>query len=178
MNKKLTGFFFLCGILLVLFIAYVKPAKADDIVLNWTKATETESCTNAGPYTNAAGTKIWQLVGDINDPDIETFTLPNMVPGDYEFVATSYDENGVGSRISGATTKTVTTFTAPAGATAYQAVTISTGFWMIPMATVDVDTECDPAVNVNGVYYRIPNDSYTWNTGTTARPVMLVAECG
>lgn len=170
-------FFFALGVGAALFLLVIaNKSHAEDIVLNWPNPTQTEECVNAGPLTNLAGTRIWQLVVEINDPDVETYTIYNQVPGTYQYVGTSFDENGLGSRISGTLTKVVDSFFAPAGATAYQVVTISSGFWMIPMATMDADTPCDTSQSANG-HYRVPPGSYSWNDGTTARPVMLMAQC-
>jgi hypothetical protein len=178
MTSRIKTVFFVLAVLIVLWLAFgAKLALAGDNTLTWKKPTETESCTNAGPLTNLAGTRIWQLVADIPDPDIETYTIEDQLPGTYEYVATSYDETGAESRVSGKATKTVDSFIAVAGSQAYQPVMISNGWWMIPMATMDADTECDVTQNANG-YYRVPPGSYTWLDGSTARPVMLVAECG
>lgn len=164
-------------IALGVFIACVS-ARAEDITLSWTNPTETITETPAGPYTNPGGTRIWLLVEEVNDPNVTEFTLPDQKPGTYVFAATSFDTEGLESQLSGKATKEVTAFTAPAGATLYQAVTISSGFWFIPSATLNVEVQCDTAQSAND-YYRVPIDDITWLPGSDARPIMLVTnECG
>lgn len=176
LNKALTRLFFIAAVLIVAWLVFLEPAEADDVTLTWTNPTGTEECTAGPPLTNHAGTRIWQLVTEINDPNVETYTIPAMPPGTYEYVGTAFDENGVGSRISGTTTKTVETFIAPAGSAVYQPVSINSGFWFIPMGTVTVDTDCDASQRAND-YYRVPTDQVTWNDGVDARPVFVVAAC-
>lgn len=163
------------GLIVLGFIGTVKVARADDVVLSWTNPIDTEQCSNAGPYINPAGTYIWQLVQDVADPNSETFTLVDYLPGDYTFIATSYDTNGVGSRISGQTTKTVTTFTAVAGATVYQPVSIKNGFWLLQVGTVTSDIECIVSETVNGKY-AIPDTGVSWSPGVIPKP-LVVTDC-
>ena len=155
-----------------------QAAHGDDITLSWTNPTQTETCTNAGPLTNPAGTRIWMLVADIPDPEqnITSYVIEDQLPGTYDFVATTYDTDGSESRVSGKATKEVTSFIAPSGSTVYQAVTIASGFWFVPMGTVAADTDCDVNTVANG-RYRIPIDSVTWNPGVDARPVVVFANC-
>lgn len=164
-------------VVMFVLIYSIPAALADDVTLTWTNPTGQETCTDGGPLTNAAGTRIWQLVADINDPNATSYVIPNMVPGTYQYVATTYDTDGDESRVSGKATKVVESFMAPAGSTVYQPVSISSGFWMIPMGTLSADTACDATQRANN-YYRVPVSAVTWNQGTTARPVFVVAECG
>ena len=161
----------------VLYLAYcVKVAVADDVTLSWNNPTGQEQCTDVGPLTDLAGTRIWELVAEIDDPATTTVTLNGKLPGDYQYVATSYTTDGQESRVSGKTGKTVTTFSAAAGSVVYQVVTISNGFWLLPIGTASGDVECITSQSVNGKY-AIPTSSVSWSPGATARPVIVVADC-
>lgn len=166
----------------ILLIMWSSQAKAEDVTLSWNPPTESESCTNAGPVGELGGTRLWLLVADIPDPDITTYTFPAMKPGEYVYTSTAYlASNGAESRVSGKATKTVTTFQAAAGAQVFQPTTISSGFWMIPMGTLSADTACDVNTEVSSAgttYHRVPLDNVQWAPGSTARPIMVVAECG
>jgi hypothetical protein len=149
---------------------------AETITLSWTNPTETITYTPAGPYTNPAGTRIWMLVADVNDPDATSFTLSSQPPGEYIFVATSYDDEGHESQVSGKATKTVSSFKALANSTVYQVVTIKNGFWTLPIGTLSADTECIVDHMVNGKY-AVPQDNVVWAEGSSARPPLVVADC-
>jgi len=160
----------------VLYFAYcVKEALADDVILDWTNPTGQEQCTDAGPLTTLAGTRIWQLVAEIDDPATTTVTLNGKLPGDYQYVATSYTTDGEESRVSGKAEKTVTTFTAAMGAMVYQPVSIANGFWLLPVGTVSADVECIVNQNVNGKY-AVPTTSVSWSSGVIPKP-LVVADC-
>jgi hypothetical protein len=161
------------SVLVLLFLC--GSALAGEISLTWSNPDRQVTEVDAGPLTNLAGTRVWELVGEVDETQTSV-VLPAKPPGEYTYVATSFTADGTQSRISNMATKTVVTFQALAGSTAYQVVTISTGFWMIPMATMTTDTECDATQSANGMY-RVPTAAVTWNPGTTARPVMLVAVC-
>lgn len=175
MNKRVSTIFFLIACAVVLWLVLGGRAKADEVTLTWTNPTDNEQCTAGGTYDNPAGTRIWQLVADITDPTESTFTLPGYLPGDYTFVATSYSTDGVGSRISGEAEKTVTAFTAAAGSMVYQVVSISGGFWLLPVGTLDVDEGCNVDHQVNGKY-SVPVASVTM-TNPASRPIVVVADC-
>ena len=149
---------------------------AEAITLSWTNPTETVSYVPAGPYTNPAGTRVWVLVADIADPDATSFVLPAQPPGEYFFVATSYDTDGHESQVSGKASKTVTSFKAFANSTVYQVVTIKDGFWTLPIGTLSADTDCIVEHTVNGKY-AVPQDNVVWAQGSTARPPLVVADC-
>lgn len=175
-NKRLTRLFFLIAVMIVVWLVFLEPAEAEDITLSWTLPTGSEVCTNDPTVPDIQATRVWQLVKETGPTDTST-VLPNMLPGDYTYVASVVDTQGQVSRFSGTTTKTVTAFIAPAGTTVYQPVSISTGFWMIPMGTVTADTQCDETQRAND-YYRVPTSAVTWNEGVTAEPVFVVAACG
>ena len=148
----------------------------EDISLSWSNPTETFTMTTAGAYTNPAGTKIYMEVAEIADPVATSYVLPDMKPGTYRFVAVSYDTEGVASPVSTEAEKVVTSFKALAGATVHQIVTINNAIWLLPIGTVDADTECITEQSVNGMY-AVPVDAITWSPGSTARPPLVVANC-
>jgi len=168
-------------LLLATIIVFGVPAQADDIVLDWNSPENTETCTNAGPYTNPAGTRIWQLVGDV-DHTINSLTLLGYEPGEYIFVATAYDTEDVGSRISGHAAKTVELFTTITDK-AYTVVKSGGGFTAFVIGTIPVGTECDVNNTFKGSFdfepftgYAVPVElaSITGNV----EPSAVFAECG
>ncbi len=177
MSKRIKYLFIAITFGVLAWLAGAELVRADDVTLTWTNPTGQEQCTEAGPLTTLAGTRIWELVAEIDDPAATTVTLNGKLPGEYQYVATSYTTDGEESRVSGKTTKTVTEFMAVAGATAYQVVTINNGFWLLPIGTVSADTECIVNQSVNGKY-AIPTSSVSWSPGATARPVLVVSDCG
>lgn len=181
MSSRITLLFVVLTLLAIFFLATTKVVRAEDITLTWTNPDRVMSLVDAGVYNNPAGTKIYMEVADVSDPAATTVMLPKMEPGTYNFVAVSYDTDGHTSPVSTSSTKVVATFTAVAGAQVFQAVSIDTGFWMIPMGTLNANTECDVATKVSSaglMYYRVPVDNVDWLPNTTARPVLVVAECG
>ena len=176
MSKRIKYLFIALTMGFIAGLLFVKVSRAEDVPLSWTNPTGTEECVAGPQLTNLAGTRIWQLVADIPDPSATSFVLPAMPPGTYSYVATSYDTDGDESRVSGRATKTVESFTAAAGNTVYQVVTINNGFWLLPIGTVTADTACIVEQTVNGKY-AIPNTSVTWSQGATARPVLVVTDC-
>ena len=159
---------------LLLIMLLMPAAHADDVTLTWTNPTGQETCSDAGPLTTLAGTRIWQLVAEINDPDAVTFTIPDQLPGEYSYVATSFTTDGEESRVSGKATKTVETFVVTVE-TIYTVVRTNNRFLLLPAGTVPLGTPCDVDNSVNGKY-AVDTDEVTW-TGNI-RPQVVVAECG
>ena len=151
----------------------VFPAIAGDVTLSWNAPTQTEACTNAGPLTNLAGYRIYQLVATVDDPDITEFTIPGQKPGTYEYVASAFDEDGDASRLSGRATKEVETFDT-VGGPAYTVIKRDNRFVLLPVGTVDAGQSCDVDQSVNG-RHAVDVAAVTW-TGTV-RPVVVVADC-
>lgn len=174
--KRLKYLFVALTVGILIWLATATVTRAEDISLSWTNPTGQETCTNAGELTTLAGTRIWQLVAEINDPTATSFVLPAMPPGEYQYVATSFTTDGEESRVSGKTTKTVASFVAAAGAPVYQVVTINNAFWLVPIGTVAAETACITEQTVNGKY-AIPNTAVSWSPGSTARPVLVVTDC-
>lgn len=168
-----TSDFWLYMAVLSAFLLVLTPAKADDVTLTWTNPTGAEQCVDAGP-TVVAGTSIWLKIDTINDPSLETYTIPGQLPGEYTYAATTIDDQGEESRMSGKATKTVANFTVQVD-TVYTVVRTSNKFLLLPTGTVPVGTTCDVTTNVNG-FYGVDTGAVSW-TGTI-RPQVVVAECG
>jgi hypothetical protein len=170
------GLLALCISLVSLFIVIWNVANAEDITLTWQNPTETFTMAPAGPYENPAGTRIYMEVANVESPTADSYVIPDMKPGTYRFVAVSYDTEGVASPTSAEAEKTVTSFVAAAGSTAYQVVSISGGFWLLPVGTVDAETACNLDQQVNGKY-AVPIDAVTM-TNPSSQPLVVVADCG
>lgn len=169
---------FIAALLVALFVS---PALAEDVTLTWTNPTDTFTMTAAGPYTNAAGSKIYMEVADTADPNSETAVLPNMKPGTYNFVAVSYDDQGVASPVSGESTKVVTEWVVANIVVKIVSKTPS-GFLLLGVGTIPLGTACDLTQEVNG-HYVVPQDTVIWsdparNAGTAPLPLVVVAQCG
>jgi hypothetical protein len=162
------------GLLICVLVLVSTCVRAEDTTLSWTNPTDTFEMTSAGPYTNPAGTKIYQLVAVVNDPTAESVVLPALPPGEYTYVAVSYDADGVSSPVSGEATKTVTSFVAVAG-TVYYPIPQPNDVLMLPIGTVPVGTPCNPDLQVKGLF-AVDTAAVIW--AGTARPLMVVAECG
>jgi len=174
-DKKLKTIFFLLTIGVVFFLLGVRTAKADTVTLNWTNPIATENCVAGGPYLDKGGTHIWQLVADVTDPALVSHQFNNVLPGTYTYIATAYSLTGEESRGSGKAVKAAVLFTASIGTTVYQPVSIRNGFWLLPVGTVSVATECIVGQNVNGKY-AIPNTSVNWSPGVIPKP-LVVTDC-
>lgn len=157
-----------------IFFLVVASANAGNAVLTWTNPTGKEVCTNVTDPLEQAGTRIWQLVADINDITVTTATITGLLPGDYSYISTAYDVEGIESRVSGSATKTVEPLTV-AVETVYTIVKTEEGFFALPTSdTVPVGTACDINNTVNGLY-AVPRAAVVW-AGVPKRQV-VVAEC-
>lgn len=174
MEKWLKRIFFVLAVGAVLWFVLADKVYADDVTLTWTNPTGQETCSDAGPLPDLAGTRIWQLVAEINDPLVETYTIPGQLPGEYTYVSTSFTDGGEQSRISGSATKTVTDFTVTEG-TVKTVVRTNDRFLLLPVGTVPLGTSCDVNNSVNG-HYAVPRDQVTWSGNV--QPQVVVAECG
>ena len=158
----------------LLLIALLLPvlAPAEEITLQWTDPVTNE---DGSPLTNLAGVRIWKLVADL-DPGLMELVVPGLLPGEHVFVGTAYNTLGVESKISNTVEKTSTGFFAPAGTTVNMVTSIDGGFLLVPIGTVATDTPCSPNQSVNGLH-AVPTAAVTWAPGSTARPLVVVAEC-
>ena len=163
------------ALLVILGVAlFASTCRAEDVTLTWNNPTEIVESVTAGPYENPAGTRIWQLVADIADPDITTVTLLGYEPGTYTFVATSYDTEGVSSdRISGESEKIVEKMVVTNG-TAFIMARVTNAIVLLVAGTVPIDTECIVEQTINGLY-AVP--ASTFIPTTDADPVLVLAEC-
>lgn len=172
---KRTGLWITWALAFVMGWLYAEHVRADEITLRWENPANSEVCTQGDPIT-LTGVRIWQLIEQIDDPAQTSYVIQNQLPGDYMFAATAIDDTDTESRISGRASKIVTSFIAPAGATVYMTVTISGGYWLLPVGTVTADVACDTTQTVNGKY-AIPLTSVTWSPGTTAEPLTVLSDC-
>jgi len=94
------------------FSITVNAISLGSATLDWTAPTQNEDGTD---LTDLAGFKLYwgTTPGNytdsvtIDNPTVTTYLVENLAPGTYEFVATSFNEEGVESRYSGAATKVV-----------------------------------------------------------------------
>lgn len=161
-------------IIVIVLLLLCSPLQAGDATLSWTPPIETQTCVNAGPLTNLAGFKIYQMIADIADPSVTTLVVPNLKPGTHTFVSTAYDDQGVESMLSGAADKVITEFVT-VSPTVYYVIQQPDKFILLPIGTLPIGTTCDPEQSVND-FYGVPRDQVTW-TGT-AQPFSVVAACG
>jgi len=163
-------------LLISALLAVASPALAGDVTLSWTNPDMTEQCVAGTAYTNPGGTRLWQLVAEIPDPtqSISTYTIPAMVPGTYDYVATTYDDQGVESRVSGKAQKIVTEFVTT-DTKAYYIIQQPNLFLAVVVGSVPLGTACNPDQSVNGLY-SVPQSEVTF-TGTS-QPLVVVAQCG
>ena len=174
--KPLTWAQFWFGLwVITMYSLYAECAKADDITLSWTNPTATVVESPGPAYTNPGGTRIWQLVADIPDPDqaITSYVIPAMKPGSYTYIATSYDDQGVESDVSGKAEKTVDVF-GVVDTRAYIVAKIPSGFLLLVVGTVPLGTACNPNTEVNG-FNSVDPSTVTY---TGAQDVLVVAKCG
>ncbi|MDH3751768.1 MAG: putative Ig domain-containing protein, partial [Gammaproteobacteria bacterium] len=94
------------------FSITVNAVSLGSVTLNWTPPTENEDGT---PLVDLAGYKfywgttpgVYTNSETVPSPGISSYVIGNLVPGTYEFVATSYDTSGVESVYSNPATKVV-----------------------------------------------------------------------
>lgn len=167
--------------IIALCLLIASPAFAGEVTLTWTNPDRTFTMTDAGPYTNPAGTKIYLEVADTADPNVETVVLPGMKPGTYKFVAVSYNDAGVASPVSGAAEKTITAFVTTDIVVKILAK-IPGDFLLLGVGTIPLGTPCNTGVSVKD-HYAVPFDNIVWsdparNNGTAELPLIVVARCG
>lgn len=180
-------FWFLLFVVAMIGIAF--PVKADSVTLSWTNPTGTEECVAGPTYTNPGGTRIWQLVADIPDPGqtIESHVLLAVKPGTYDYVATTYDDAGVESRVSGKATKTVTEWVVTD--TRARIVAKTTNSVILPVVgTIPLGTACDVNLEITGPVFAddgITIEARTFYavdvalvTFTGVGDALVIAECG
>jgi len=94
------------------FSITVQAISLGSVTLNWTPPTENEDGT---PLTDLAGYRIyWGTTPGVypnsvtlNNPGLTSYVVDNLVPGTYQFVATSFNSAGTESAYSNPATRTV-----------------------------------------------------------------------
>lgn len=123
-------------------------------------------------------------VGDYatTDPGAEICAEFDADPGDYYATMTALDVPGNESGFSNEITKTVADpvpeppvlLTEPS--TVYTVVKQPDRFVLLPIGIAPAGTTCSRTQTVNG-YGVVPNDAVEWSPGSTARPIVVVAQC-
>lgn len=169
-------------LIVIWFLCIAAPLVfAGDITLTYSKPTSGEITTPASLTSPIASYRIWELVATVNDPDQLSVTLPKKKPGEYQYYATSIDEAGAESRMSGVATKTVTEWVTTSIVVSIVAK-VNGDFLLLGVGTTPLGTPCNLDVSVNG-RYAVPFDNIVWsdparNDGTAELPLLVVAECG
>ena len=156
--------------LLLLFCA---PAIAGENILSWTLPILND---DGSELTDLAGVRIYLRVHDTEDPTVTSWTHTGLELGDYTYVATAYNSEDIESVFSNEAHKVLEGLTADVGDIAYQVVSISSGFWLLPVGTISASTPCISDQSVNGKH-AVPVSAVEWSPGTTARPVVVVSDC-
>jgi hypothetical protein len=94
------------------FTITVQAVSLGSVTLSWAAPTQNEDGT---PLTNLAGYRfLWGTSPgnypnsvSVNNPGITTYVVDNLAPGTYEFVARSFNSDGVESQMSNTVTKVV-----------------------------------------------------------------------
>lgn len=166
--------------LLAILLLIAPTAYAGNAVLTWTLPTGTETCQDNNTAPTLAETQIWQLVATTG-PTETTYTVTDLIPGDYTYVTSAVDDVGNVSRLSNSADKTVDSLLVNDDK-AYTVVQSAGKFVAFIIGTVPVDTVCDADSMVKGEFdflpftaYGVPVDDVTI-TGDT-EPVMVVATC-
>jgi len=173
--KKFIAALFVAG-----FVLLAAPVNAGEVTLTWSNPTSEITLTEAGPYTNPGGTRVYQLVADIADP-AETVTLPDMLPGTYTYVAVAYSDTGEASPVSNEAVKIVADFVTT-NIVVKIVSKMPSGFLLLGVGTIPLGTPCNVAEEIKG-HYVVSQDTIIWsdparNDGTAPLPLLVVAQCG
>ena len=157
-----------------LSVLFSVPVTAGDFTLSWTPPLGTEYCYEAGPTSqNLAGYRVYELIADIADPELTTYTIASKVPGTYTYMLTAYDTDGDESRVSASAATTVEAFTT-VGGPVYNLLKRENRFVMLVVGDVPKGVACDPTQTVNN-RYAVSTSEVQWTS--TVRPVVVVADC-
>jgi len=166
--------------LLLILLLIVPVAHAGNAVLTWELPTGTEVCTDNSTPPILASTQIWQLVATTG-PTETTYTVTDLIPGDYTYTTSAVSDAGDVSRLSNAADKTVNSLLVNDDK-AYTVVQSGGNFVAFIIGTIPVGTVCNANSMVKGLFnflpftaYGVPVDEVTI-TGDT-EPVMVVATC-
>ncbi len=165
------GFIFSFAVLITALVFWCAEVSAEEVTKTWTDPTHNEDGT---PIDQGENIRLWKLIDEVPF-GVETYTSEEL-PGTYTYAATATATNGAESKFSEDADRVVTLLSAEVGAQVFQVVSISNGFWLIPIGTLAVQGDCSPSQSVNG-YHVVLNASVNWAPGSTARPVTVVADC-
>lgn len=106
----------------------------------------------------------------------------SVTPGPHYFAMTAIDADGNESAYSNEVLRTEVGPPQPPvilsqAETVYTVVRQPNRFVLLAVGTVPAGTVCDPSQTVNG-HGAVPVDAVEWSSGTTVRPVVVVARCG
>ena len=146
----------------------------EDVTVSWSNPTEIETCTPVGPYTDPAGTKIYQLIATVDDPVAETFVIQDVKVGDYTYVARAYSAAGNHSKLSSEADRTVATFVTTA-APVYTIFRQPGVLIPVPVGDVPLGTPCEVTQTFNGLY-AVPQDNVVWRGSVES--IVVFAQCG
>jgi len=156
----------------------VPPGTNNPPTISWTLPIENEDGT---PLENLAGVRIFRQVHDTEDPTVTSWTGDWLPPGEYRYVSTAYNTEGVESVFSNDAFQVI----GPLEVSDDKAYTVAQSggnFVAFIIGTVPVGTECDENSMVKGLFNFLPFTGYSVPvadvtiTGNT-EPVMVVAVC-
>lgn len=159
--------------LALLAICFTWNTYAGEAVLSWTPPLEQIKNCESEPLTGLLGYRIYMLVAEVEDPEIDTYTITGLEPGEYTFTSTAY-KDGAESLMSNSATKTIGPLEV-IDDRAYVLAKIDDGFLTVVAGTVPLGTACSSDHEVNGLRV-VPADAVTWSG--TVRDVLVLAECG
>lgn len=162
------------GILIALWLFCLSvPVFAGDVTLTWTAPTGQEQCAPAAGPPVLAGFRIYQLVADIQDPDVTEYTFPGLLPDTYNYVSTALDTDGNESRMSGMAEKVVDTFVT-SDTKVYTMTSLENRIALVVVGSVPLGVACDPDQSVNG-FHAVPID--TIDVPETTDILFALAQC-
>lgn len=159
----------------------------DEVTVAWQRPTANE---DGSPLDNLAEYRIYwgpesrSYIGSITVPESQTTHTFQMPPGDHFMAMTSVNADGDEGRFSNEVTRSVEAPDSPPlppvileqDTTAFTVIKQRDRFVLLPIGTAPAGTECDPSQTVNG-HMAVPTAEIEWAAGSTARPVVVVAQC-
>jgi hypothetical protein len=171
--------------LVVLLLLIAPPAFAGEALLSWTAPTQNEDGTS---YIDPEGYNIYYGLTSggpyptgINIPDytVISYTVLDLSPMTYYFVATAYNTSQEESQYSNEATKTILGIpdppiglvVGPSDLFVYYISQSKDVVVLVPTGTILEGTSCDGTMTVNG-HYRVPVDDVVW-VGSLRPPVVF-----
>lgn len=151
--------------------------------LTWTAPIQN---TDGTPLTDLAGFKIYYGQGqggpypvsvNVTDPAQTVLVVDGLGSGDWFFVSTAYNAAGKESDFSNEALKVIVDSPGPftvIDGEVFNLVKQKDKFVLLPVGTVPMGTQCDPAQSVNG-HHVVPNDAVQWFGNV--EPIVVVAKC-